>query len=246
MNRPLVVALGLAGALALGAPAAALAGSSDRIQGEIQSALPAELSVVELRVPRPLEHIGDAPIQIDWRRPARTGWLTLRVTAGAKNGWVRARIAQVTPVVIATRALPPGHVIGPGDVAVEARAVERPGARGGALVGVEAAIGRTVRVAVGAGAAVPAGALERSAPLPRGHQVKAVIRRSGLTISTAGAMERPAAIGEATSVRLRSTGKVVPGRLIDSDTVLLEEPHRGSSGRFPISHTARRSQEEIQ
>jgi flagella basal body P-ring formation protein FlgA len=218
MTRPLLVALGLAGALALGAPVA-LAGPGDRIQGEIQSALPAELSVVELRVPRPLEHIGDAPIQIDWRRPARTGWLTLRVTAGAKSGWVRARLAQVIPVVIATRALPPGHVIGPDDVAVEARAVDR---RGAALLGVEAAIGRTVRVAVGAGAAVPPGALERSAPLPRGHLVKAVVKRGGLTISTAGALERPASIGAATSVRLRSTGRVVQGRLIDSATVLLE------------------------
>ena len=221
MSHPLLVALGLAGALALGAPAVALAGSSDRIQGEIQSALPAELGVVELRVPRPLEHIGDAPIQIDWRRPARTGWLTLRITAGAKSGWVRARIAQVTPVVIATRALPAGHVIGPDDVALEARAIDRPGPRA-ALLGVEAAIGRTVRVAVGAGAAVPPGSLERSAPLPRGHLVKALVRRGGLTISTAGALERPASIGAATTVRLRSTGRVVAGRLIDSHTVVLE------------------------
>lgn len=222
MSRPLLLALGLAGALALGAPGAALAGSSDRIQGEIQAALPAELGVVELRVPRPLEHIGGAPIHIDWRRPARPGWLTLKITAGARSGWVRARIAEITPVVVAIRALPAGHVIGPDDVAIETRAIDRRGLRPSALVALEAAIGRTVRVAVGAGAAVPPGSLERAAPLPRGHIVKAVVRRGGLTIATAGALERPAPIGEATSVRLRSTGRVVPGRLIDSHTVLLE------------------------
>jgi hypothetical protein len=35
-------------------------------------------------------------------------------------------------------------------------------------------------------------------------------------------LERAAAVGEPTSVRLRATGRVVRGRLIDSQTVLVE------------------------
>ncbi|HTE54147.1 MAG TPA: flagellar basal body P-ring formation chaperone FlgA [Kofleriaceae bacterium] len=224
MRVTLTLTLALAAALALVAPGLARADSAERIRGEIQSALPAELTAIEVRVPRALADASDtAPVQVDWRRPARSGWLTLQVRIGQKSGWVRARVAAVSPTVVAVLDLPAGHVIAAADVKVELRPTGAAGAaRAATLVGLEGVVGRALRAPVAAGAAVPAAALERAAPLPRGHPVKALVRRGGLSITTYGVLERPAPIGQTTLVRLRATGRVVRGRLIDSDTVLIE------------------------
>jgi flagella basal body P-ring formation protein FlgA len=99
----------------------------------------------------------------------------------------------------------------------------RPAAPGAATAAaVEEVVGRALRRPVAAGAPLPAAALERAAPFPRGHLVTALVRRGRLTISAAGALERPAPVGQPTAVRLRATGRVVRGRLVDPSTVLVE------------------------
>jgi flagella basal body P-ring formation protein FlgA len=213
----LALALSLAGAAL--APAVARADVADQIRAEIDAGLPPDLRVVEVRVPMSLAGAGTDAITIDWRRGARPGWMTLRVRAGQRSGWVRARLAALAPTVVATRDLPVGLTIGQADVRIELVPVV---GASSAVAGVEGVIGRALRQPVAAGAPVPAGALEQSAPLPRGHEVTALIRRGNLSISAAGTLERPAAIGQATSVRLRATGRVVRGRLIDSHSVLIE------------------------
>jgi len=220
--RP-ATSLCLAACLALAAAAApglALAGAEDQIRAEIDAALPADLRAVEVRVPASLARAGAGAVAVDWSRPARPGWITLRVRAGERSGWVRARLAAVLPTVVAARDLPAGHAIGEADVRVELR----PAAAGGppAIAGLEGVLGRALRQPLAAGAAVPATALERSAPLPRGHRVTALVRRGRLAITATGVLERPAPVGQPTSVRLRATGRVVRGRLIDSHTVLVE------------------------
>jgi flagella basal body P-ring formation protein FlgA len=211
-------------ALVLAVAAAAAGGSaraendpSARIQAEIQAALPAELTVVDVRVPRALAG-ADGPIQVDWRRPARAGWLTLRVRIGDRSGWVRARAAAVTPVVVAARDLPVGAVIGEADVRIEMR----PAGSAATIAGLEGVVGRAVRQPIASGAPLSPAALDRAAPLARGTPVTALVRRGRLAVTAAGTLERPAPIGQPTSVRLRSTGRVVRGRLIDSKTVLVE------------------------
>jgi flagella basal body P-ring formation protein FlgA len=214
----LALCLGLAGAAA--ASGTALADVEDRIRGEIDAALPADLRAVEVRVPASLARAGSGAVAVDWSRPARPGWITLRVRAGDRSGWVRARLAAVLPTVVAARDLPAGHALGEADVRIELR----PAAAGAppAIAGLEGVLGRALRQPIAAGAPVPAAALERSAPLPRGHQVTALVRRGRLAINAAGVLERAAAVGQPTSVRLRATGRVVRGRLIDSQTVLVE------------------------
>jgi flagella basal body P-ring formation protein FlgA len=203
-------------ALALLAAGPARADTAERVRAEIQSALPDELSAIEVRLPKALERESAGEVIIDWR-PARAGWLALKVRIGERAGWVRARVAAVAPAAIATRDLPAGHVVADVDIRVEMRP-----AGADAIAGAEGAVGRALRRPVAAGAPLSASALERAAPLPRGHQVTALVRRGRLSVSTAGVLERAAPIGEATSVRLRATGRVVRGRLIDSQTVLIE------------------------
>ncbi|HWM88609.1 MAG TPA: flagellar basal body P-ring formation chaperone FlgA [Kofleriaceae bacterium] len=209
----------LALALALAVPAAARADTSDRIRAEIDSALPAELRAVEIRVPKALSSAGSDSIQVDWSRPARPGWLSLRVRAGDRSGWVRARLAAVAATVVAARDLPAGHRIGEADVRVEMRPIA-PGSQ--PIAGIEGVVGRALRQPAAAGAPLAQSALDRAAPMPRGHQVTALVRRGRLSISAAGVLERAAPIGQDTTVRLRATGRVVRGRLVDSRTVLLE------------------------
>lgn len=206
-------------ALAAAAPGVARAGAEEQIRAEIDGALPASLRAVEVRVPAQLARAGAGAFSVDWRRPARPGWITLRVRAGDRTGWVRARLAAVQPTVVAARDLPAGHAVGEADVRVELRPV----AAGAApIAGIEGVIGRALRQPVAAGAPVPAGALERAAPLPRGHQVTAIVRRGNLAVAAAGVLERAAPIGGPTSVRLHATGRVVRGRLVDPQTVLVE------------------------
>jgi len=203
--------------------AAARADVGERIRIEVQAGLPAELSAIEVRLPAGLAGASAnpaTPIAIDWSRAARPGWLTLRVTVGTRSGWVRARIAALSPSVVAVRDLPAGHVVGEEDVRVEMRPVAAHG--GAAIAGLEGAVGRALRQPVSAGGVLLSGALERAAPFPRGQPVTALIRRGRLTISAAGVLERSAPIGQETTVRLRATGRVVRGRLIDSHTVLIE------------------------
>ncbi len=217
--RAICISVSVCLALAAAAPGLARAGTEERIRAEIDGALPADLRAVELRVPASLARAGSGAVSVDWRRPARPGWITLRVRAGERTGWVRARLAAVQPTVVAARDLPAGHAVGEADVRVE----PRPAAAGAApIAGIEAVVGRALRQPVAAGAPVPAGALERAAPLPRGHQVTALVRRGNLAIAAAGVLERAAPIGQPTSVRLHATGRVVRGRLIDSHTVLVE------------------------
>lgn len=209
-------------AIALAAPSVARAGAADEIRAEIQAALPAELHAVEVRVPSALERAaGD--VEVSWRRAARPGWLTLRVRVGDRSGWVRAHIARLVPSVVAARDLPAGHRIADADVRVEMR----PAGRGETIAGVDGVVGRALRQPVAAGAALAAGSLERGAPLPRGHQVTARVERGRLSITASGVLERPAPIGGATQVRLRN-GHVVRGRLVDSNTVLIEGSPPGS------------------
>jgi flagella basal body P-ring formation protein FlgA len=211
--------LSVALALAAAAPGVARAGIEEEIRAEIDGALPASLRAVEVRVPAHLARAGSGAVSIDWRRPARPGWITLRVRAGQRDGWVRARLASVQPTVVAARDLPAGHTVGDADVRIE----QRPVAAGSdPIAGLEGVVGRALRQPVGAGAPFAAAALERAAPLPRGHQVTALVRRGNLAIAAGGVLERAAPIGHATSVRLHATGRVVRGRLIDSQTVLVE------------------------
>jgi flagella basal body P-ring formation protein FlgA len=207
-------------ALAVLVPGVARADTAEQIRAEIQSALPDELSAVEVRVPSSLAGAAAEQVVVDWQRPARPGWLTLRVRIGDRSGWVRARVAAVVPAVVAVRDLAAGHVIAEADVRVEMR----PAAAGAnaAIGGLEGAVGRALRQPVAAGATLPSGALERAAPLPRGHEVTALVRRGRLSISAAAVLERSAAIGQVTTARLRATGRVVRGRLIDSETILIE------------------------
>jgi len=215
-TSPLRLALALAAA-ALLAPGVARADATARIRAEIEAALPGDLRAVEVRVPSSLAGAGGA-IAIDWSRPARPGWITLRVRAGERSGWVRTRLAALAATVVAARDLPAGHSMAEADVRVELRAASA----GPVLAGVESVIGRALRQPVAAGAPIPAAALERAAPLPRGHQVNALVRRGRLSISAAGLLERPAPVGQTTTVRLRATGRIVHGRLVDSNTVIVE------------------------
>jgi flagella basal body P-ring formation protein FlgA len=215
--RPAITMLCLALFVVL-APRPARADVSEQIRAEIDAALPVELRTIDVRVPASLARARGA-IAIDWRRPARPGWTTLRVEVGSHSGWVRARLATLAPTLVAARDLPAGHSLAEADVRIELRAAT--GANPG-VDSIEGAVGRALRRPVSAGAAIPPAALERAAPLPRGHMVTALIRRGSLSVSAAGVLERAAPIGQATSVRLRATGRVVRGRLLDSHTVLIE------------------------
>jgi flagella basal body P-ring formation protein FlgA len=216
--RPAITMLCLA-LVGLLAPRPARADVSDQIRAEIDAALPAQLRAVDLRVPASLASARSGAIAIDWRRPARPGWTTLRVQVGERSGWVRARLAALTATLIAVRDLPAGHTLDAADVRIEQRAAFTANP---SIDSIEGAIGRALRRPVAAGAAIPPAALERAAPLPRGHMVTAHIRRGSLSVSAAGVLERAAPIGSATSVRLRATGRVVRGRLVDAQTVVIE------------------------
>lgn len=142
-----------------------------------------------------------------------TGLVTARAfldvpgEAGAFT-WVTVRIDARVPVVVASRDLARGAVLGADDLAIEPRPFEP-----GRLTDPAAAAGRVLGRALPRGAALGATWLRVPDAVRPGETVRVWVRSGPVVLATKGeALERGAA-GEPVRIRLASSGRVVEARV---------------------------------
>jgi flagella basal body P-ring formation protein FlgA len=203
--------------LLFAAPAFASTATEKAAQARVEASLPADLAVVALELPRALAQAkGD--VVVTWTSAPRLGWVSVQIEVGSKKGYARVRLERVRQVVVARRPLLKGSRVTAADVGIEPRGVKE---GEGIEAPIAAVVGSEITRDVPAGELVRNGDIARPAPLARGTKITVLVRSGGVTVSTGGLLERAARPGEDTQVRLNG-GRLLAGRVLDQNTVLVE------------------------
>lgn len=190
---------------------------AEAMRAELEESLPDNLEAVEVRTP-PQPLAKGARVTLRFGGEPKTGWSTFGLEIKDKKGkhtvWATARIVEKRNVLVVKRAIAAGDKIGASDLAIERR-----GAVSDAMTMLPSG------PIVAAHAIAPGTVLAKEdLMLPtatRGTSVQVVVRRSGVTIATAGVLEQRAMVGDRALVRVHSTQRVVSGVLSDTGTVEL-------------------------
>ena len=135
---------------------------------------------------------------------------------GRAPAWVPGAGAAPPDVAIAQRELATGDVIGPGDIAIERRAVAEIAPAPAAKL-----IGATVTASIAVGAPIAARSVALPPPLTRGTQVAIEVRRGAVLVRGTGTLELAARPGEPATARIAITRLVVHGRLVAPATLIV-------------------------
>jgi len=225
----LALSLLLAAEVALTVPAAASPKPAPPLLEQLGEAivaagLPVGLGVAHVEAPM-LRH-GEilAHAAVSWIAPPRAGWMSVAVRVesrhgGSRQAWARVELRPMCSVLVPTHDLIAGERILPGDVESVDRAVDPTLVL---RISSALALGREIRRPLHAGEPLVRADLADATPIASGTEVAVVVRRGAVRISARGLLERPARIGEATSVRLLADRRIVLGRLEDAQTVSLD------------------------
>ena len=160
---------------------------------------------------------GPLEVELDATRMASRN--NARVSCDAPSPWylyVPVELAVYRDVVVATRPMRPGEIIGAGDVSLQERDVLRPSSPG--LGRLEDAIGLELRRAVAANAVIGSGAVDLPLLVRRGDRISLGSRAGGLVVSVNGEALGNGRRGERIRVRNLQSQRVVeatvtgPGR----------------------------------
>lgn len=151
--------------------------------------------------------------------------VTAEVRCPGARTWrlfVPVRVAVTKTLVVAAVPLERGKVLADGDVILAAREV---GALpGGYLTAPEAAVGRVVRRAIPAGAAVAPAALEMPVLVKRGQPVTIEARSGAIVVQMAGVARADGALGEMIAVQNLNSKKVLQGIVKNEKSVEIRVP----------------------
>jgi flagella basal body P-ring formation protein FlgA len=191
------------------------------IRARLAPSLPAGLDVARVYLPASLAGVDTTPdaVAIELPRELHAGRPSIKITVrGHRSASVPVAIAVATDVAVAQRALGPGDTVGPGDIAVEHRAVAD-------LIPAPPAtlVGASVTAAIAAGAPIAARDVALPPPLPRGTQVEVDVRRGAVHIRGTATLETSARPGGPASARLAATRLVVHGTLVAPATLVVGE-----------------------
>lgn len=146
--------------------------------------------------------------------------VSVAVSCASGQGWsvrVPVRVQMFRKVLVSSRALARGDVIGAGDVHAEERDVARLGY--GYLVDPAQLYGRHLRRALGAGTVLTPGMLTPREVVQRGQQVSLVARTDGILVRADGVALQAGDRGDLVRVRSVSCDCVVQGRVRDPGIV---------------------------
>lgn len=138
--------------------------------------------------------------------------LSIPVTCATGAAWtirVLVRVQMLREVLVTSRALARGDVVGAGDVRTEARDVTR--LAYGYISGLGAAAGRQVRRSLGAGTVLTPGMLAAREVVKRGQQVSVVARLDDVQVRASGIALQAGDRGDVVRVKSLSCGCVVQG-----------------------------------
>ncbi|MBP6632678.1 MAG: flagellar basal body P-ring formation protein FlgA [Kofleriaceae bacterium] len=229
-SRPVSTAsLAAAAALLLAGPVAAEP-LPDLVSALASEELPPALAIGALELPRGWAAL-DVPaeaVSLRWLRAPRAGRVSVRVEvaptgrAPVRRGWATLTLGQPVDVVVTTRAVAAGEVLGPADLRVDHRVG---GARERARLASSPTelVGSVAARDLAAGADVARTAVTLPAPVARGAALRILVARGRLTVSTSGELVAAARPGTTATARLAS-GASVRGTLIDRTTLAVELP----------------------
>jgi len=141
---------------------------------------------------------------------------TVGVSCPGTKPWtiyVSARIIRRGPVLVATRNLPRGAVLGESDLATEERNIEEGPA--GYLTELAHALGKRTNRPLRLGLPVSMGSLEEVPVIARGQRVWLLAQSHSLTVRMSGTALEPGAPGDRIRVQNNQSKKVVEGLVGD-------------------------------
>ncbi|MGH8214403.1 MAG: flagellar basal body P-ring formation chaperone FlgA [Rhodanobacteraceae bacterium] len=146
--------------------------------------------------------------------------VSVTVSCKAGQGWtvrVPVRVQMFREVLVSSRALARGDVLGAGDVHAEERDVARLGY--GYVVDQAQLYGRHLRRPLGAGTVLTPGMLTAREVVQRGQQVSLVARMDGILVRAGGVALQAGDRGDLVRVRSLSCDCVVQGKVRDPGIV---------------------------
>jgi flagella basal body P-ring formation protein FlgA len=162
------------------------------------------------------------PLEPSSSNPATRGGWNILVTCRDRDTaiwsiFVPVRVADLRPVVVATRSVPPGQPITADMLKLEPRDLAT--LPSGHIAGLDSVIGQTLRRPLGPGAALTPDALAVHKMIKRGALVTLVGRSGTLEVRTQGKALADGGGGERIAVENLSSKRVVQGTVRDGDTV---------------------------
>ncbi|HEY4243350.1 MAG TPA: flagella basal body P-ring formation protein FlgA [Kofleriaceae bacterium] len=191
------------------------------VRAKVEAALPEDLGVAHVFVPRELEAVDTDASRVAVEIPAGlgAGHPSVRVTVrGHKAAAVPLSIAALVECAVAQRELQPGDAITAADVAVARRAMDAVAFANPALLD-----GATAAHVIAAGATIGARDVVLPPPLPRGTSVAIEVHRGAVTIRGTGTLESAARPGQPAIALLVATRTVVHGTLVAPNLLIAGE-----------------------
>lgn len=154
---------------------------------------------------------------LDVHFPSSSGWgrnMTLGVRCNAPKPWtiyVTARAILRGPVLVASRSLARGTVLGPGDV--ELKIMDTGLSPFGYFTQEAPVLQQKLKRPVAAGKPIAETMLEQQAVVERGERVAIVARKSGFSVRMVGKALEAGGLGDAVRVRNLSSKKTVQGKI---------------------------------
>lgn len=137
------------------------------------------------------------------------------------RAWVRLEIFRGRPVLVATRRLRRGDVIGPEDVEVRSG-----NDLGGAYVEPSQVVGKQLKRTLRAGAPIAPRDLKSVPVVDRGDMVRVIARVGGVVASTVGKSMETAGVGDLVRVENLQSGRMLTGILQEGGVVEVSAGYR--------------------
>lgn len=182
---------------------------------ELQQVYAAEPGRVEIEVatldPRLQIPVCQEPLQASANRPSPNGGrVTVRIECRDDGPWTRHVAASVRifqDIVVSSRALARGSIVGTGDVALKEQDITI--LRGQAIMDPAVAVGQSVRRAVSADTVLSIDLLEAPILVRRGDVVVLIAERGSIAIRETGTALQAGEAGKQIPVRNNSSERIV-------------------------------------
>lgn len=163
----------------------------------------------------------DQPLEAFLRRGTRVGpRTTVGVRCDGKRPWTVYVPVQVTvqrSVWVASRPLPRGHILGPGDLITDRRDIS--GMTGGYIEEKQSLTGLKLKTSILAGRALTPGLIKADNVVHRGQTVTLAVSTAGMNIKMSGKALTDGAINQRIRVENLNSGRIIEGIVRSRETV---------------------------
>lgn len=137
-----------------------------------------------------------------------------------KNISVRVEVEALADMVVATRPLEAGEVIGPADVALQKRDLST--VNGKPCRNIADAVGKKIRMGLRANAPIGLNQLEKIPVVKSGDRVTIVAESDSMRVTATGRARSAGAVGDQITVQNQESQKIITGTIIDASTVQVQ------------------------